>query len=83
MTQYCPYTETCAFYPEWEKRTKKYGRKDVIVIKEDSVGAVEYYNCLPLMDLCDSEMGIPMIDEQRNFTCSHLTLLNLLSKLNK
>ena len=91
MTQYCPHTTTCPFYQNWEEQTKD-RRIDVIIEFIGGEGKSFYYDCRPLMALKDSATGIPIIDRLRDtlpdskgekFGCSHITLLNLFTKLDK
>ncbi|MBM3228733.1 hypothetical protein FJZ20_02530 [Candidatus Pacearchaeota archaeon] len=84
MAQYCPHVTTCPFYQSWTEKTKD---KRVDVIFNGERGGRAYYDCLALAVLSDFETGTPMTDElknklsdpkQREFKCSHITLLNRL-----
>jgi len=84
MAQYCPHTATCPFYQRWDEQTKNKGiyidintRRNVIVTKSEEGNL--YYDCRALMALNVSETK----PKQREVECSHITLLNLLVKLDK
>jgi len=84
MNQYCPHITTCPFYEKWEEDAKRKiiyfdKRQNAIVIKEEEEIKHSYYDCLPLIFSNDFEKN-PML---RKYRCSHLTLLNLLDKLDK
>ena len=90
MDQYCPHTTTCPFYQSWAKYREDYKenkRIDVIFTKGEKENL--HYDCLALIAL--NETIIPMSDElkkklsnpEERINCSHITLLNLLTKLDK
>ena len=89
MAQYCPHIAICPFYQSWTEKTKD---KRVDVIFNGKIDGRVYYDCLTLAVLSDFETGTPMTDElknklsdpkQREFECSHITLLNYLIRSNR
>ncbi len=87
---YCPHIETCPFYQNWKEEQDE----RIEVIMGDEKEGDFPYECIILTCLNNPERREPfpinnklekrlINSKQRNFECSHITLLNYLSKLGK
>ena len=80
-TEYCPHTSTCPFYEEFNKKTRD-KRKDVIFPDSLNTGETQY-RCLALTYSMTEALRSEGMGRMRKQDCSHITLLNLLSAIQR
>ena len=89
MAEYCPHAHACPFYQNWAEQTGS-KRINIILTKKELLafsGMISNYYCLALVSLNDKETGLQMGNSlkgqllnpnEKEFRCSHITLLNRL-----